>query len=131
MKYGQELPKNVEADLDAYIERIKNIQWFKPSKDIKSEDIDRQVNVVLEAFGVKASIEYRSIKNSNDLDAAWGSAWGSAWGFAFDAARDAAWGSAWDSARDAARDAAWGAALDAARGSASVRSVVTKQSLYQ
>ena len=111
MKYGQELPKNVEADLDAYIERIKNIQWFKPSKDIKSEDIDRQVNVVLEAFGVKASIEYRSIKNSNDLDAAWGSAW--------------------DSARDAARDAAWGAALDAARGSASVRSVVTKQSLYQ
>lgn len=88
-KYNQKLPKNVEKQLDEYIERIKNINWFKPSSDISRKETDKQINVVLEAFGVKASVEYRSIKNKNDWDAAW------------DAARDAAW--------DAARSAAWGA----------------------
>jgi hypothetical protein len=32
-KYNQELPKEVEENLDKYIERIKKIDWFKP-KDL-------------------------------------------------------------------------------------------------
>ncbi len=102
MKYGQELPENVEKQLDEYVARIKSIKWFKQQKDLKREDIDKQVNIVLKAFGVEASIEYRSLKTASDWgaarDAAWGAAWGAAW--------DAAWGAAWDAARDAARGAA-------------------------
>jgi len=96
MKYNQELPKNVEKQLDDYIERIEAIQWFKVSPDIKREDVDTQVNVALKAFGVEASIEYRSLKTVED----------------WDAARDVA--------RDVARDAAWDAARGAARGASDV-----------
>jgi hypothetical protein len=136
MKYNQKLPKAVELQLDNYIQRIKDIKWFKPSADLKKEDIEKQVNISLEAFGVKAGIEYRSLKTEKDWDAArdaardaawdaaWGAAWDAAWGAARGAAWDAAWGAAWDAAwdaaRGAARGAAWDAAWDAARGAADV-----------
>ena len=81
-KYNQKLPKEVEVKLDAYIKRIKKIKWFKPEANLDKEKVERDVKVALEAFGVKASIEYRSLKTVED----------------------------WDAARDAARDAAWGAA---------------------
>lgn len=84
-KYKQELPKEVEAKLDAYIERIKEIKWFQPSADLKRAEIDTKVNVALKAFGVEASIEYRALKTPKDWDAAL------------------------EAAREAARDAAWGA----------------------
>ena len=109
-KYGQELPKEIEERLDAYIERIKAIKWFKPSKDFRREDAERQISVALKAFGVKASVEWRSLKTVSD--------WGAAWDAARDAARGAAWDAAWDAARDAARDAAWDAAWGAARDAA-------------
>ena len=85
-KYNQELPVKVEKDLDAYIERIKNIKWFNPSPDLKKETVDTAVKATLSDFGVEASIEYRSLKTEADFDAAW------------DAARDAAWGAAWGAA---------------------------------
>lgn len=98
MKYAQKLPKDVEKDLDAYIERIKSIKWFKPAKDLKRETVDTAVKAALSAFGVEASIEYRSLKTEADYSAA------------LDAARDAALDAAWGAARGAAWDAAWGAA---------------------
>ena len=101
MKYKQELPKEVEAKLDAYIERIKNIKWFKPSSELKKDEIEKQVNIVLKSFGVEATIEYRKLVTQKDRDAAWGAARDAAWGAARDAARGAAWDAAWD--------AAWGA----------------------
>ena len=139
-KYNQELPQEVEQQLDAYIDRIKAIKWFTPDKDLKKEVVDNQINVSLKAFGVEASIEYRKLKMPSDWDAArdsawdaaWdsargaarGAAWDAAWGAARGAARGAAWdsarGAAWDAAWGAARDAAWGAAWDAARGAADV-----------
>ena len=82
MKYNQKLPEKVEKDLDAYIERIKNIKWFKPSSDITKEKVDTAVNVALDAFGVKASIEYRSLKTKEDYDAARDAAYDAAWGAA-------------------------------------------------
>ena len=90
-KYNQKLPVKVEKELDQYIERIKKIDWFKP-KNLKRVDVDRQINVVLKAFGVEATIEYKSLKTEQDWDAAWDAAWGAAWGAARDAARDAARG---------------------------------------
>lgn len=87
-KYIQELPQEIETRLDTYIERIKNINWFKPAKDISKEVIEKQVSLVLKAFWVEASIEYKQLKTIKD----------------------------WDAARDAALEAAWGAALDAAWG---------------
>lgn len=90
MKYNQKLPVKIEKDLDAYIERIKNIKWFKPVADLKREKVDNAVKAALSAFGVEASIEYRSLKTEADYDAAW------------DAARDAAWDAAWGAARGAA-----------------------------
>jgi len=49
-KYIQELPQEIETRLDTYIERIKNINWFKPAKDISKEVIEKQVSLVLKAF---------------------------------------------------------------------------------
>ena len=81
-KYKQELPAEVEAKLDAYIDRIKKINWFKPSADLKKSDVEQKVNLVLETFGIKAKFEWRKLEKASDWDAAW------------DAARDAAWGAA-------------------------------------
>ena len=95
-KYNQELPKEVEERLDAYIERINNIRWFQPQVEIDKEETDKEIKFVLKAFGVEAGIEYRELKTRQDLDAA------------IDAAIDAAWDVAWGAAKGAARDAARG-----------------------
>ena len=88
-KYNQKLPKNVEKRLDAYIERIKAIKWFKPSPGFKREDAEKQVAIALKAFGVEASIEWCSLKTKNDLDAARDAAWSAAYYAAYYAARGA------------------------------------------
>ena len=84
-KYNQKLPKEVEQRLDNYIERIKKIKWFQPSVDLKKKNVEKQLDIIFETFGIKASIEYRQLKTEKD----------------------------WDAARDAARDAAWDAARGA------------------
>lgn len=109
MDYKQKLPDDVQAKLDAYIERIKIIKWFQPDANLKKEDVETKVKIALNAFGIKGSIEYKQLKTSNDWDAARGAARDAAQ----DAAQDVAWGAArdvaWDAARDVARDVAWGA----------------------
>jgi hypothetical protein len=113
-KYKQKLPEAVEKDLDTYIERVKNVKWFKPDPSLTKSTIDKKVNAALLAFGVTASIEYRSLETEADYsaaqDAARGAARGAAWGAAWDAARGAAWDAARGAAWDAARGIAWGAA---------------------
>jgi hypothetical protein len=139
VKYNQKLPVKVEKELDAYIERIKAIQWFKPT-GVSKPAIDKQICVALKAFGIEATIEYRSLKTPEDWaaardaarGAAWGAAWAAAWGAARGAAWDAAWGAAWGAARGAAWDAARGAAWDAARGAADLLASLTPKKLgYQ
>ena len=73
-KYNQKLPKKVEKKLDDFLVRIKKIPWFSPSPDLKKSDIDKLVKVSLKAFGVKAGIEYRTLKTKDD----WASARASA-----------------------------------------------------
>jgi len=118
-RYNQKLPKNVEKALDDYIERIKKIQWFKPSPTFFREDVDSKVKAALKAFGVEASIVYRNLKTPYDWDVAWDSSWNaerdSVWNEAVCAARDSAWEASLCAAWDMARDAAWDMAWDAAR----------------
>ena len=120
MDYKQKLPKEVEKKLNNYIQRIEKIKWFQPAKNLKKANIEKQVKVILKAFGVEAKIEYKQLRNQKAWnaaqDAARDVAWGAARNAAWNAARDAAWGAARDAAWDAARDAAWGAAWDAAYG---------------
>ena len=78
MNYKQELPTDAEAALDAYIDRIKKIRWFKPAADIKRENVDTAIKAAISAFGVEASIEYRNLKTPADWDAARDAAWGAA-----------------------------------------------------
>ena len=123
-KYNQELPVEVEAKLDACIERIKAIKWFQPSEFLDKTTVESWIHIALKAFGVEATIEYRKLETPADWGAAWDAAWGAARDAAWGAAWDAAWGAArdaaWDAALGAARDAAWGAAWDAAWGAADV-----------
>ena len=80
---GKKLPKIVQNRVNAFIDNLPKVPWFKPSKGLKKEEVEKQANFTLECFGVKAEIEYRSLKTKKD--------WASAW----DSARDLAWDSAW------------------------------------
>lgn len=108
-KYNQELPTEVEKDLDSYIDRVKNIKWFKPTPTLQRTTVDAAVQATISAFGVSTSIEYRKLSTPSDLPAVWGASLDAVWG----ASWDAAWDTAWDAARYAARDAVWDAAWDA------------------
>jgi hypothetical protein len=126
MKYNQQLPEAVEKDLDAYIERVKNVKWFEPDPSLTKDTVDTKVKSALSAFGITASIEYRSLKTEADYIAAWEAArdetWSAAWdkarSAAWSAARSAAWDAVWSAAWSAAWDAVWGAARSAARDAA-------------
>ena len=77
-KYNQELPVEVEAKLDACIERIKAIKWFQPSEFLDKTTVESWIHIALKAFGVEATIEYRKLETPADWGAAWDAAWGAA-----------------------------------------------------
>ena len=49
MDFKQQLPKKVQERLDAYIERIKKINWFKPAANLNKAKIKSQVNLICKA----------------------------------------------------------------------------------
>ena len=63
---GKELPKKVQKRVGDFIENLSKISWFKPSRDIKKEEVDKQVKFTLKCFGVEAKIEYRKLKTKKD-----------------------------------------------------------------
>lgn len=115
---GIELPQEVQDRVNTFIDNLPKVSWFKPSKELKKEEVEKQIKFTLECFGANAEIEYRSLKSEKDWalvrDLAWDSARDSAW----DSALDSAWDSAWDSALDSARASAWDSAWDSAWASA-------------
>lgn len=123
---GIELPQEVQDRVNAFIDNLPKVTWFKPSEELKKEEVEKQVKFTLECFGINAGIEYRSLETEKD----WNSAWDSAWASARDSAWNSAWasarGSAWDSTRasarvsamDSARASAWNSAWNSARASA-------------
>lgn len=111
---GKKLPKKTQQEVNNFIDNLKNIPWFNPSDSLTKQEVDKQINFTLECFGIKASIEYKSLKISEDWASARASAWDSAWASARYSARypalDSAWASAWASARASALDSAWASA---------------------
>ena len=103
---GNDLPQEVQERVNNFIDKLPTIPWFKPSKDLKKSDVDKQINFTLECFGIKANIEYKTLKSEEDWTSARTSARTSAWASAWDSARASAWDSAMDSAWDSARDSA-------------------------
>jgi len=103
---GNELPQNIQDRVNAFIEHLPQVPWFKPNKDIKKSDIETQVKFTLECFWVKADIEYRKLKTKNDWDSARDSVWASVWDSARASVWDSVWYSDWESARDSSRDSA-------------------------
>ena len=95
----------------SFIENLKNVNWLNPDQNLKKEDIEKQVNITLECFGVKAWIEYRELKTQEDYRSARDVARGATRSVAWDAASRAAWDISRD---DAAMSAAWDAASSAA-----------------
>lgn len=87
---GNPLPEDVQARVNDFIGRLKDVQWFQPSPDLKKEDVETQAKFTLKCFGVEAGIEYRLLSTQQD--------WHAARGAARDAARDAASDTDWDDA---------------------------------
>jgi hypothetical protein len=67
----QGLPKDVRQELEIYIDRLKNINWFRPSKKLSKKTVDAQIETLLQAFGIKADVEYRRLYTQNEWSAAW------------------------------------------------------------
>lgn len=108
---GLPLAQEVQDRVNQFIDKLPTISWFKPSKDLKIEEVEKQATFTLECFWIKASIEYRSLTSEKDWDSVRDSVRDSAWNSAWDSVRDSAWDSAWDSARNSA----WDSARDSAR----------------
>jgi len=66
MRYSKKLPKEVKDKLDAYIKRIEAIKWFNPSDNFNREAAEKQIAIVLKSFGVKALVEWWSLKTYFD-----------------------------------------------------------------
>ena len=136
---GNDLPQEVQERVNNFIDKLPTIPWFKPSKDLKKSDVDKQINFTLECFGVKASIEYKTLKSEEDWASARASAWASARDSAWDSAMasamasasDSAWDSAWASARASASDSAWDSAWASARDSAWASARASQEALLE
>jgi len=107
---GKPLPKKVQKEVNDFIDGLKNVTWFKPSPNLKEEDVDKQVKLVMECFGVDAEIEYRALTEDNDSEVALDTDWIDAWCAASDAACGLdsinVWIDAWEADSDAAKCAA-------------------------
>jgi len=51
---GKNLPKKINDRVNSFIENLKTIKWLKPDKNLKKEDIEKQANIIIGCFGVKA-----------------------------------------------------------------------------
>lgn len=56
----------IQERVNAFIDKIPKINWYRPSKYLKQEDIDKQINIVLECFWIKAWIEYKKLTTQED-----------------------------------------------------------------
>jgi len=61
LKYdnGKLLPPKVQKRVNDFIDNVKKIKWFEPDPNITKEEVEKQVNFILECFGVKAKIQYK------------------------------------------------------------------------
>ena len=91
---GKLLSKKVQKRVNDFIDHLKEISRFKPSKDLQKSEVEKQVKFTLKCFGIEAEIEYRKLSTHKDWDSACYSALDSAWDSALASARASAWASA-------------------------------------
>ena len=96
----KELPQKVQKRVNEFIDWLKNVSRLKPNKDLKKEEVEKQIKFILKCFWVEAEIEYRKLQREDTWDSARDSAWDSARDSAWASARASAWASAMDSAMD-------------------------------
>ena len=94
----KKLPKKTQDRVNKFIDWLKDVARFKPAKDLKKEEVEKQINFTLKCFWVKAEIEYKQLKNKEARD--------SVRDLARTSARDSARASARTSVRDSARTSA-------------------------
>lgn len=106
---GKPLPKDVQKRVNDFLERVKKVNWFNPSPDLKKKEVDRQVEFMLKCFGVEAEIEYRKLETEEDWVSVRGISVDSGWYSVLCSATDSARASALDSslALASARTSAW------------------------
>gem|GEM_PF-4397662 len=47
---GKILPKKIQKRVNDFIDSLPKIPWFKPSKNLKKKDVDKQIKFTLECF---------------------------------------------------------------------------------
>lgn len=62
---------DLKIQIDDYINRIYNINFFLPSKYLERCVVDKKVELVMKSFEISAPIEYIKISNVSDLIIAW------------------------------------------------------------
>ena len=68
--------KKAQKRVDAVIERVKKIQWFKPQATISKKEISFTVDAALSLFHLpKAEVEFKYLNTKSARDAAWDAAW--------------------------------------------------------
>ena len=61
-----ETKKDVKNRINEFMNSLEEYSWFNPSEDLKKIDVDKQVKLTLECFGVEADIEYRALSSTED-----------------------------------------------------------------
>ena len=47
---GNPLPQEVQDRVNTFIDNLTKIPWFKPSKELKREEVEKQAKFMLECF---------------------------------------------------------------------------------
>ena len=68
--HWNDLPQETQNRVNKFIDWLKNIKRFKPSKDLGIKEVDKQAKFVLDCFGVKAEIEYRKLDGASAWESA-------------------------------------------------------------
>jgi len=86
-KTKEDLPIEVIKNTDKYLQRLQNISWLTPSKNLTRKEIEDQVAVVLKAFDVTSGVDLIKIENKEIWEEAtsaqfqkkWLKKWDSKW----------------------------------------------------
>jgi hypothetical protein len=111
------LPKKIQKRVNDFLEHLKEITWFRPKKDLKKSEVDKQAKLVLECFWIEAKIEYRKLETKKDWDLARDLVYEAAYNSAKASSSDSIHNSDWDLVRYSAYNLAWDLANDSANNS--------------
>jgi len=113
------LPKKIQKRVNDFLEHLKEITWFIPSKDLKKSDVDKQAKFILKCFGIKAKIEYRKLETKkvwgSVYSSTWRSAYKSVWVLIWDLVCKLDWNVAWLLVWDLVRILIWNLAKKSVR----------------